>query len=464
MRSSGPPTSSQEFDVDENLSTARAARSTTEIPLASAARAVATRRGTVIIVVLALLGMLALMGFFVFAFTASENQSATYFANSPSAKVPTATINADALFNNVLRQIIVGPAITEKQSALWGGRASLLPTMFGRDLSPYNGAGVNLFWNTALNQASVDQNYDATPDDGTAVQQDNRALSFLNLSPSAAVAWQANTAYVTGAFVRPNANPQTNYLYIATTPGTSGGSEPTWPGLPGTVTDGTVNWITATSLDLNNYPFAGNLYPDPDVNITYPDNNSPYLAYDGLVPNYTNPSLPTRLITPSFHRPQYLRNATAATGLGNVPVANWYVDPLTAPFVLYPHVEHTAIDNKGNITTSNGSSPMRTRTHRLRRLPGRPPPPTPWGNSSTLPALAIPHPPRTTICARSRGRAAVRSLLSPPPKGPPSMTARSSGATPRSRPSRSRETHCQPARRSVVDAGRRNDHLCRRYG
>ena len=274
-------------------------------------RLVEARRGTVIIVVLALLGMLALMGFFIFAITASENQSATYFA--AAAKVNNANgLDPNLFFNDVLRQIIIGPSISEKQSVLWGGRASLVPSMFGRDLSPYNGPGVNLFWNTTLNQASVDQNYDATPDDGTAGQQDNRALSFLNLSPSAAVAWQANTAYVTGAFVRPNANPQTNYLYIATTPGTSGGSEPTWPGLPGTVTDGTVTWITATSLDLNNYPFAGNLYPDPDVNITYPDNNSPYLAYDGLVPNYTNPSLPTRLITPSFHRPQYLRNATAA--------------------------------------------------------------------------------------------------------------------------------------------------------
>ena len=59
------------------------------------------------------------------------------------------------------------------------------------------------------------------------------------------------------------------------------------------------------------------------------------------------------MITPSFHRPQYLRNATAAKGLGNVPVANWYIDPLTAPYVLYPHIEHTAIDSSGNITNQH---------------------------------------------------------------------------------------------------------------
>jgi hypothetical protein len=314
-----------------------------------------SRRGTVIIVVLALLGMLVLIGFFTFAYTASENQAATYFDNTPTAKVITATLDADAMFNNVLRQIIIGPAATEKQSALWGGRNALVPTMFGRDLSPYNGPGINLLWNTTLNQASVDQNYDAIPDDGTGVQKDNRALTFLNLSPSAAVAWQANTAYVTGAFVRP-ATTQTNLLYIATTPGTSGGTEPTWPTtVGGTTTDGTVTWTGATSLDLNNYPYAGNQYPDPDLNATYPDINSAFLSYDALVPftaSTTAPALPIRVITPSYHRPQYLRNATAHGGLGNVSVANWYIDPLTAPYVMYPHVEHTAIDANGNITTT----------------------------------------------------------------------------------------------------------------
>jgi hypothetical protein len=324
-------------------------------------RLVRTRRGTVIIVVLALLGMLALIGFFIFAYTASENQAATYFGNSPSAKVTTPTLNADALFDNVLRQIIIGPAVTEKQSALWGGRASLLPTMFGRDLSPYNGPGVNLIWNTTAtantpaNVASVDQNYDAVPDDGTAGESDNRALAFLNLSPSSAIAWQANTPFVTGAFVRP-VTTQTNLLYIATTPGTSGATQPTWPGTAGsTVTDGSVTWTAAASADLGNYPpslnpLTPNLFPDPDVNSTYLDINSPFLSYDALVPSPSGATPLTRVIMPSFHRPQYLRNAVGSL-INPVPVQNWYVDPLTASLVLYPHVEHTAIDNNGNITT-----------------------------------------------------------------------------------------------------------------
>ena len=323
-----------------------------------AAELATSRGGTVIIVVLALLGMLALIGFFAFAFTASENQSATYFAGAAKVNSPSG-IDPDLLFNNVLRQIIIGPSISEKQSVLWGGRSSLLPTMFGRDLAPYNGQGVNLIWNSTLNQASVDQNYDQTPDDGSSpAEPDNRALTFLNLSPAAAVAWQTNTLFVTGAFARPNANAQTNLLYIATTPGVSGAAEPTWPtAVGGTVTDGTVTWTAAPCLDLNNYPpsptATPNLYPDPDLNATYPDINSAFLAYDALIPNPGSATLLSRFITPSFHRPQYLRNATAAGGAGANPVAvaNWYTDPLTASRVLYPHREHTCIDSSGNITT-----------------------------------------------------------------------------------------------------------------
>src|SRR5580698_707374 len=125
------------------------------------------RRGTVIIIVLALLGLLALIGFFAVAFTGQENQSATYFSNSQAAKVVTATYtSADPFFDDILRQVIVGPAITEKQSAMWGGTHSLLPSMFGRDLQPFNGPGVNLIWNTTATPqtAAIDLKYDGTAD------------------------------------------------------------------------------------------------------------------------------------------------------------------------------------------------------------------------------------------------------------------------------------------------------------
>src|SRR5580700_7308271 len=132
----------------------------------------ARRSGTVIIIVLALLGLLALIGFFAVTYTGQENQSATYFANSRTAKILTTTLNADIFFNDILRQVIIGPGIAEKQSAMWGGTHSLLPSMFGRDLQPFNGPGVNLIWNTTpatpfpgpAPAPAIDLNYDGTPD------------------------------------------------------------------------------------------------------------------------------------------------------------------------------------------------------------------------------------------------------------------------------------------------------------
>ena len=64
----------------------------------------------------------------------------------------------DVIFNEVLRQVILGPddwndasnpnRPREYNSALWGGTSSLVPTMVGNDMQPFNGSGVNLIWDT----------------------------------------------------------------------------------------------------------------------------------------------------------------------------------------------------------------------------------------------------------------------------------------------------------------------------
>ena len=66
---------------------------------------------------LALLGLLTLIGFFALSFTSQENQSATYFANGPTAKVLAPSLPADPFFDDILRQIIIGPSAGETQSA-----------------------------------------------------------------------------------------------------------------------------------------------------------------------------------------------------------------------------------------------------------------------------------------------------------------------------------------------------------
>ena len=55
-------------------------------------------------------------------------------------------------------------------------------------------------------------------------------------------AWEATTAYSLGDKVKPTSGNDDGHFYICIAAGTSGGTEPTWPGASGTVTDGTVSW------------------------------------------------------------------------------------------------------------------------------------------------------------------------------------------------------------------------------
>ena len=75
-----------------------------------------SRRGTVIIIVLALLGLLALIGFFAVSFTGQENQSATYFANSPTAKVLTHNARSRSVFQRHPAAIIIGPSSARRKA------------------------------------------------------------------------------------------------------------------------------------------------------------------------------------------------------------------------------------------------------------------------------------------------------------------------------------------------------------
>src|SRR5690606_3012730 len=96
-------------------------------------------------------------------------------------------LGPDVYFDFALRQIILGPHNDyEKQSALYGGRMSLLATMFGRDLTPYNGGGVNLMWNVNAdftnNVPFVNVDMD---NDGAVDSPSNIYLLSINNSPAA---------------------------------------------------------------------------------------------------------------------------------------------------------------------------------------------------------------------------------------------------------------------------------------
>src|SRR5688500_893697 len=101
------------------------------------------RKGSTIVVVIALLLALTFLGIVAYTIGVQEHSNATYF--SDAAKEFEFGVTRDALFDWSLRQIILGTyQHEERQSALHGGHLSLLPTMFGDNATPYDGEGVHL--------------------------------------------------------------------------------------------------------------------------------------------------------------------------------------------------------------------------------------------------------------------------------------------------------------------------------
>lgn len=227
------------------------------------------RNGSVLLVVIGMLGILLLAGIAFYTFASQENSSADFY--SDAAKVPPAPkMIADVLFDYALEQLIVGPDDSLTQSALRGGRRepvqdpmsgayftqipgrhSLLAGVIGNDGSVYNGEGIKLSSDAGGNPF-VDMDQDGTPD-----PLPNPDYLNLNFSASA------------NAGTLPNLLP----------------------------------------------------YPSLDAGYTSPDINSPYLAYSGgAIDNTTPIGNEYAVLMPSFHRPQYLRGGVATlTAAGNAP-------------------------------------------------------------------------------------------------------------------------------------------------
>ncbi len=196
------------------------------------------RDGSTLLIVMVLLGMLSLIGFLFYTFAAQERSSAAYWADAQ--KNYTAELDPDALFDWGLSQLILGPDASLTQSALAGGRHSLLPNLFGRDIHPYNSAGIRLM--SINGQPFVDMNFNNIDDGTDGTTLGNTPLEF---NDSAVV--NSTAAY-------------------------------------------------AAARDFTNWP-------DPGVDYTYPDINNLFLAYKGyavdangntvqvIIPSFHRPQL-----------------------------------------------------------------------------------------------------------------------------------------------------------------------------
>ncbi|MBW3539951.1 MAG: hypothetical protein KY476_06760, partial [Planctomycetes bacterium] len=288
------------------------------------------RRGTVLVVVLGLLGLLALIGFTTYTFSTQEQASAEYFLLGRKAEA-NAGLPPDVLFDHAMRQVILGPRIDELNSALWGGRHSLLANAYGRDIHPFAGVGVNLV-STGDGRFFIDQNHNGIADDGPSManptEPDNRHLLFFNDSPAA-------------AYEDRNFNGQLD----------AGEDNAVIPPL-------------GTAMN----PFPGvwpdyTRYPAPDADYTAPDLNAAFLGYNGF--GLTIRRQPVRTIIPSYHRPALMRVIDSADSEVRMPVGedlngnqrldpgedtnnngvldDWYLNPALARRMLRAHPSHAYI-------------------------------------------------------------------------------------------------------------------------
>ena len=123
------------------------------------------RRGSTLLIAIVLLTMLMMLGFLLYTITAQEAVNAEYFADAKGAKIlEEPDLDPQFLFDFTLRQVIMGARIDERHSMFWGGRHSLLPNMFGRDLHAFSGQGVNLAWDATTERPIVDMDHDGFVD------------------------------------------------------------------------------------------------------------------------------------------------------------------------------------------------------------------------------------------------------------------------------------------------------------
>lgn len=238
------------------------------------------RRGSTLLIVLVLLGMLSILGVVFYLFAAQEKANAEYYAAAAKANEDPG-LSADVLMDWALQQVVVGTDARLKNSALWGSRHSMLANMAGvgdhkiTDTQLYNGAGVNVIFNSS-GAPVVDQDRDGLEDSVTLTN----ALLGINDSPAA------------------NNDPNTgDALY----------ERRLYPGNPDNI-------------------------PQGDVGYTYPDVNNIFLAYVGWVRD--NNDVLRRVVIPSYHRPQLLRDGTGT------PYPLWYQDTSLSNRVLRAHPQH----------------------------------------------------------------------------------------------------------------------------
>ncbi|MBA4031136.1 MAG: hypothetical protein C0478_09650 [Planctomyces sp.] len=283
----------------------------------AAAKAPSDRRGSTLLIVMVLLGLLSILGVIFYTFARQEHSNAEYF--SEAAKAPQEVgLTGDVLFDFALEQIIVGTKPEYRSSALWPGTHAMLPNALGHvqridaqgtgrivyqfpDRHPFNGGGMRLGWSGGT--MVIDDYLIA---DNTPV----RVNSFNLLTGSG-----SRIDVASGNPVSTIAAADTEYhpLSINVSPAAN-------------------NWRTADPL----------LLPRRGVDYTAPDLNTTFLAYRGYIPHPTNSALSVPVVIPSYHRPQYMRRPGTNDPLSATDPngTRWFDYTGWGARVMRPHPDH----------------------------------------------------------------------------------------------------------------------------
>lgn len=257
------------------------------------------RRGSTLIVVLALLALLSMLGLALVVFSGSEKTSAENFSASIEREMQSQPRpSGEVLSQFAISRLALGGLATETNSALYGGRHSLVPNLVGRDLYPHNGRGINVITDpNAPGSVRTDQDYDGNADPSSQLQlqiSDSPVYEDIN----------GNGQLDQGEDL--NGNGQFDLPYSM------------------------IRFLSRT---------------DPDVGYTAPDINSAFLSFNGHVHNKDVNQL-VHAFTPSFARPQYRRLLVPR----NVR-SSWETHTSTVRNVLRPHpsrVDFTSTEDANN--------------------------------------------------------------------------------------------------------------------
>lgn len=243
------------------------------------------RRGSTLLVVLALLGMLLLLGMLYFTFSSQEQANATNFAEA-AKHIDNPGDDIDAIFDKAIKQLIQG-ADPNQPNSVMSYRHSVLGTFYGKDLQPFSGAGVHVLQSGGLPTAF---NLDGSP------YVDPNGGGYDLLEPNDSQAAQRG---------------------------------------PG----GQVFF----KRDIAQY------MPASDVDYTYPDINNMFLAYKSYVwfqDPMTNAGVRKTVLKPSFHRPELFRDSAQmprvdwATHTGTLGDPT---DPSSRARLMRPHPDHAYV-------------------------------------------------------------------------------------------------------------------------